>query len=423
MGFLLLLPLLFWTYPYLRMKAWLGDHFLARIPVLFALLMGLMVLMGLLGRRLHVVSKTRTAQFLNLLLLVLIATDATQTLWRRKQAAQKMREVSLNGKTRPPKSIFLILMDEYASSASLARRAGIDNHGMDSFLRRRGFMVLPQSRSNYAITHFSLASLLNLDYLPLQAGQTVDLRDYNESLEWIRHSGLVQALKQKGYEICNRSIFDLDNTRPFEGRSTQVEGIEALGESTFFQRVIKPYLLARWRPEAIEADYFKLIPRHRHLLKAIDEDARKTAPVFCYAHFCLPHAPFTYGPEGNRLSLQQALEVTARNDPRYYAFNLQAANVHLQTVVNTILKYRADDAIIVVLGDHGYRNNALPDEARGQFENLAAVYVPGGDYAGFREEMTNVNLMRQVVQAATETAFRPLPDQCIPLQESAGLDW
>ena len=62
--------------------------------------------------------------------------------------------------------IYYIIVDAYARNDILLDQFGFDNSEFYEFLKNRGFYVAYQSLSNYLWTHLSLASSLNMDYIP-----------------------------------------------------------------------------------------------------------------------------------------------------------------------------------------------------------------------------------------------------------------
>lgn len=60
--------------------------------------------------------------------------------------------------------IYFLLFDEYSGSESLKQKYGFHNQ-LDDYLVNKGFHIQSGSRSNYNLTGFSMASILNMSYL------------------------------------------------------------------------------------------------------------------------------------------------------------------------------------------------------------------------------------------------------------------
>ena len=81
---------------------------------------------------------------------------------------------------------------------------GFDNSAFVKSLESRGFYVAPKSRSNYQQTVFSLASSLNMDYLPidLEIDTTYQINNF-PLIEAIAENRVVNFVKSIGYLYIN----------------------------------------------------------------------------------------------------------------------------------------------------------------------------------------------------------------------------
>jgi hypothetical protein len=412
---------LYWSYPYLRVKAAFGDAAFARLPVLLAVILLLWGVSSWAIHRSRDDQRARIALFFNLLFGILFLVDGTTAILRYRAALAALPPSLLAAGTSVKPPVFILLFDEYGSPATLERQ-GISTDGVEPFLRSQGFHTVPAARSAYPITHFSLAAALNSFSLPLQPSKPVTLTDYNRALVWIRHSRIVDAFRRSGYAIHNRSVFTLGDEAPFEGHSPLVEGTDVLVAGTLWDDVLKPLWLKRFTPGKLQQQYFDGIRRNTALVNSLKEDTVKGGPLFSYAHFFLPHAPFLYDSLGKQLPFDTSLQLTADNNPRGYAANLRVATGLLKESVNSIRK-QCPDAIILVMGDHGYRNDKLPGFDTAQFQALCAVYYPDGNYAGWRDSLSLVNAVRFVTAKALGQTWQALPETTTPLKDATGLEW
>ena len=144
-----------------------GNLFFTRYTfILLTSLAGFVWLFFLVKRRKHF---SRLFSFVNTVLLLLILLDG----------------IFLSGKiiaTPPPslpaglsvcdtchkKDIYLIIADEYAGNQELRHYFGYDNSSFENELTRRGFCMINDSKSNYNFTPFSVASMLNMAFLPIK---------------------------------------------------------------------------------------------------------------------------------------------------------------------------------------------------------------------------------------------------------------
>ena len=408
---------LYWSYPYLRLKWWSGDAMSLKgiLGGLFLFWAGLS--WGL--SRLSVAGQQKTVQFFNLLFGVLLVVNSSLYVFRKWNSPVLVsgEVVTAQSPARPP--VFILLFDEAASTESLRRR-GLSDWGLDSFLEARHFFQVKESQSNYSFTHFSVASALHEQYLSLPAGHNINLQDYNNALCCIQQSSVVRSFARSGYEICNRSVFNLGNTRPFEGETPLVEGTRALTAGTLWARLIRPVWTQKTGSDSL--NWFEGLERNPALLKALAQDGAKTNPVWVYAHFFLPHSPFYFDAAGKLLPLQTSLEQTFEKNLDGFAANWKVAVAYMKTAVETIQKANPN-ALILLIGDHGYRNEALPGDATARFQNLCAVYYPDQNYGGFTRHTTLVNTMRLLHNKALGTTLPLLPPKTIPLSDTKNLDW
>ncbi len=408
---------LYWSYPYLRLKSWGGAGI-----GLKAVLIGAVVLWALVSwaiGRASGESQRKTVRFFNLLFGVLLFVHAGFYMARKAGSTSLVEGKTATSKSTLKPAVFILLFDEAGSTASL-RRQGISDFGLDSFLKEQGFFQAAQSRSNYSITHFSMASVLNERYLSLPAAHRVTLHDYNAALCCIRRSSLVRSFEESGYQVCNRSVFELGNHRPFRNETPLIEGPEVLTAGTLWARVLRPVWTHRKGEDSL--NWFRGLARNEDLLKAVSADAKVQKPLFSYAHFFLPHSPFYYAAGGGLRSFRESLQASAENHVAGYAANWQGAVQYIKTAVQSI-QQQNPAALILLIGDHGYRNEKLPGNDSAQFQNLCAVYYPDGNYAGWTNHTTLVNAMRLLHNKALGTALPLLPEKTIPLHDATQLDW
>ncbi|MFZ1313723.1 MAG: hypothetical protein WAR38_12725, partial [Chitinophagaceae bacterium] len=119
--------------------------------------------------------------FTNLLLLLFIVADSGWLLLKVSTAKEiKLTPVSgLIKKCDTCKypDVYLIMADGYPGQTELKAVLGYDNQLFEKELEKRGFHFVDSSRSNYNLTPFSVASMLDMDYLNGIAGQYSNKND------------------------------------------------------------------------------------------------------------------------------------------------------------------------------------------------------------------------------------------------------
>lgn len=173
----------------------------------------------------HPAKRSKFFTYINTLFAILILAEGIQIVALGREDSkglsiyftQKGMDIKSSCAPTTKPNIYFLLFDEYESSISLQQRFQFFNP-LDSSLKAEQFHVLQDARSNYNFTPFSIASLLNMDYLQgIQNPQSVTVEDYAKCNTLIKNNRLLHFLHTKGYQLLNYSIFDL------AGHPTEVE--------------------------------------------------------------------------------------------------------------------------------------------------------------------------------------------------------
>lgn len=412
---------LYWDYPYLRIKSLGGDSRWASLPVLLVVCMLLLMAAGVFFIKTTNAFREKMNRFLNALFGVLLLYNSGVYIHKRMSASQILAGEATVAKGKASAPVFILLLDELWSLENL-RKQGFQTAGIDTFLQEKGFYLAGNSRSNYPMTHFSMASAFNENYLRYEPGQTIYFRDYNAAQVVIRNSIWVESFRKSGYQLRNRSVFSIADTPPFGDAAALQGGWSALFSGTLGGKVLWPVFQKKFFPQRLANNWFSGLQRHEDLLTAIGQDAHMQQPVLCYAHFFLPHTPFCFDEKGKRLSFDSSVVWSVENNPRGYAGNVLQALEYLKKSIALIRK-NCPQALVLVISDHGYRNSAFPGNDTTQFQNFCAVYYPDQNYAGWYSDITLVNAFRLLHNKALETKLPLLPDKTVLLKDAAGLEW
>jgi hypothetical protein len=179
--------------------------------------------------------------YLNLLLIILILFDigvlmTKIPITREKKAFLPAREGLTICDTCSKPDIFLIIPDQYAGYSALKDVFGFDNSAFENELEARGFYIAKQSSSNYNFTPFSVASILDMEFLSLKPGR----QNYNTvrySYEVIRNSKVLKFLATSGYRIYKCSIFDYYGKPAHKNSAFLPNGISLLTAQTYTTRI------------------------------------------------------------------------------------------------------------------------------------------------------------------------------------------
>ncbi len=348
--------------------------------------------------------------FINLVFLLFIVSDIvlmfTDYSARKKDSGDQEKTISRNyipcdTCTKP--DIYYLLFDAYTSSAEL-RSEFQYNNSLDSILLKRGFFVANKSRSNYSLTPFSMSSCFNMNFLPgVKVPGDIYLNDYLPCLISLYKSELAPIMEKQGYQFVNYSIFDIENHPP---RITpfNIWNIDDLYERhNIINKVnmdigwlIREKLHIQLK-QTINREYQQL--RNDRLLETLDSLNKtirtiNTQPQFVYAHFVLPHQPYTFDSLGNQ-HLQKTFLLSKKETKAGYVQQVAFSNRIIQGLVDSIFTHASRPVVIIIQGDHGCRIGDAPLQQR-EFANLSAFYFYNKDYRLLYDSISNVNTFRVI---------------------------
>lgn len=339
-----------------------------------------------------------------LILLAMLAIQLGTAEWSRVRALRAVGPLAPAGAdaggavvadTAPRRSIYHIVLDGYAREDVLREVFSFDNSGFTDALRARGFHVNPDSRSNYPTTILSLASALNATHLTGLAalGTPGDQpADRIIPFDMIRKNRVMRFLGERGYRIVNLAS-GWGGTEAIPVADLNIR----CGPSEFMETLLRQ--TAAW---PVVADGFKEDVYQLRLcqLERLAQTPDLPGPKFVLAHLLLPHPPYVFGADGERL----AGELTALGDEspwrlkERYIDQLRFVNRVLLPVLDSIIDGEDPDPVIILQSDHGPASSASgPWRAsdttlvRERMSILNALYLPGADGAAGREYVTPVN--------------------------------
>jgi len=146
-------------------------------------------------------------------------------------------------------------------------------------------------------------------------------------------------------------------------------------------------------------------------------------PTFVFAHLCIPHPPFVFGPNGEPrerlvtdVSSPSAWTAWRRRWRRRYADQTVYLNRRLPDVIDAILRQADRPTVVILQADHGPRST-LKGEELGD-ANVAdcvgilnAYYVPDPWRVAWYDDITPVNTFRLLFNSLFGTTYSRLPDR------------
>ncbi|MGE5108397.1 MAG: sulfatase-like hydrolase/transferase [Sphingobacteriales bacterium] len=320
--------------------------------------------------------------------------------------------------------IFFIIFDEYTSSDCLKKYWHYSNDTLDNYLHENKFFISEKSRSNYCFTTFSLSSILEMQYLNLPEGYTQAIaKDFGRGEFTVMNNTTIKILEKQGYSIHNHSIFNFEDHPTLIGTYFyQLRGMY-LDDETLFGRVKRDIAwnfgaffvkdVEKKVKESIAEKADRQVQYNSYSFNLAKNAIKNQAPDkkdFFYFHFLLPHDPFVFDAKGN-----VKYYTDFRSDIREkYLEQLKYTNTLLIDLVNYIQKQYNRKAVIIVQGDHGFKE--WPGEENYKdiaFQNLNAIFLPDTTYTGYYDGVSSVNTFRLLFNHYFNTSFDILPDKSI----------
>ncbi|MDB5205336.1 MAG: synthase family protein [Flavisolibacter sp.] len=349
----------------------------------------------------------KATRFMNLVFLLFIAMEVFAFSANKWMTERNLTLTTTSCFQCPRPDIYLLITDGYAGQKQLHEQFGFDNSAFEDSLRVMGFHIVDSSISNYAATFSSMATLLNMEYKEINPEGDVHVA--------FNSNKVTQFFKKLDYKIKNNSIFKVADQFPFQPSMYFPVGTWQITRHTFISRVkkiVSIFLYARGvdseiqRIRKIQRDNIDMETRRdsitlQNLLTEVK--TREKVPRFVYTHFLMPHPPYLFNKNG------QQPDSTVLKETQYIDY-LQYTNGQLLKAVTAILHKTETPPIILLLSDHGYRNDDLPAPTPLRFHNFAAIYLPQKDYRQYYKGVSNVNQFRILLNTHFKQQLPLLPD-------------
>jgi len=362
--------------------------------------------------------------FLNLLFLIFCIWDAVLLIGKYRQTNKELPAYSVSfdaAKVKHKPNVYFLVFDEYAGYKSLKDSFGFANDGLYNFLQQKEFKILP-TFSNYDYTAFSMASMLNMNYVDSNYNhQLLTQKDVQNRFGEIRNAQVFSIFRSMGYSLENYSIFDIKG-RPALSQSNPLFPIHAvlLTDKIFHNRLFKDIgwqlISGRFKIPFLKKHYLYRTDRYNKKAEdlVIRSSANKSAPKFCYGHFFLPHNPYYRDSTGTYNSPAQMNDV---HNKALYVSYLKYSNSVIQNMVTQIVANDAN-AIIIVMSDHGFYNYDSPgDDDPNNYDNFCLVRFPNKNYPAYKDKWSNVNFFRYLFNAEFGQEMPYLKDSSIYVNE------
>lgn len=346
----------------------------------------------------------------------------------RAKGTSPAGDPAAGGATRK-RDVYVIVLDEYASSNVLRERFGIDNRPFEDSLRALGFRIPASVRSNYAITLLSVPSLLNFAQMrPLADEMAAGSRMSTPLNYLIEHNRAAAFLKGQGYRYVFFPSVWFPATRASAEADVQYDpyrGFDlgrSIYRSQFETKLASVTMLAAFHnvlPSAA-AVYAEHITR---TFAGVSAMAGAVRPTFVFAHVLMPHAPWFVDAACNPVIARDLLSQGWDHSPASHAMlrdQVQCVNEQTLKTVRTLIARSQPSPIIIIQGDHGTEealnpplgDTALPnvEQGRERFRAFGAYFLPDGGAAVMPESTSVVNVLRYVFSYYFDADLPPLPN-------------
>jgi hypothetical protein len=330
----------------------------------------------------------------------------------------------LDTSNRP--DIYYVILDGYGRSDALSRVIGFSNDWFIKALEDRGFFVAKDGRSNYCETELSLASSLNLDYLPQVLPKlNASWEDRTILDKLIDKNGVSQYLRKLGYR--------------YEALTTGFPAVHPASADLWMQNTQGISLFAGALlddtpfPSTIQLGGMSQFTARRIMLRGavqnmVKMSARTMEPRFIFVHILAPHPPFVFGSNGEDVQPKH-MGFTIVDGSHYYenggtpaqyakGYAGQATYMSklILSAVDQILSNSSKPPIIILQGDHGSKLKLDQErvdrtDVNECFPNLNAYLVPNQVREKLYDKISPVNSFRIIFNGLFGDRFPVLPDR------------
>lgn len=361
--------------------------------------------------------------YLNSVFLLFIAMDLAWLISKisgRKNKFTAVEQGLIPCKDCDKPDIYFIILDGYSGNEALKEAFHFNNDEFENQLVGHGFNVISRSNSNYNYTPFSLASILNMEYLDLDMEKKGG-GNLNYCYRMISNSTVINFLEKNSYRFYNYSVFDFPGQLAPTDENFLPLRTKLITAQTFTNRVWKDLVQeVRSGQVVFKALQKKIVyaPLHNNeklIRLTLETASRKTrTPKFLYTHLMLPHYPYYFDSSGHAMSFDSLVEGRQLNKHNYIGY-LQYCNRKILGLTDEIIKRSPLPPVIILAGDHGFRYFIEKSQRRFCFSNLSAVLLPSHDYAGFYNELSGVNLFRVIFNSLFQQHLELKKDSTIYL--------
>jgi len=429
-GFLVsALLLLFFCYGGVRVYLFVGIFQIGKHQYWLPVWLLLFILYSTVVYKSRSTGKTLT-RFLNLfsVLMVLITVGKLSlSLYGYQKinaAAYELKDLDsavvnkVAGDVKSYPDIYYIILDGYASSATLGSLYNYSDNELIRFLKERGFYVASDSAANYSYTFLSLASSLNMSHLHrLSEMKGLTSKFKKAPFHITEYNAVVRILKSRGYRYIHfGSRYKLTNRNRLADVNVNCDPqdfdiwLGLLMKNTMLS-IIEPYFPYEWFAD-IKTESKKCLCPFTEISTALSA----TGPKFVFMHILLPHPPFFFKRNGALLSERMLLDIDSSWDKERYLEQLVFLNGKVKELIDRILSSTSRPPVIILQSDHGPASEMNWDDPndlalKERMTIINAYLLPEGGEKALYNTITPVNSFRVVFNHYFGAEFELMEDR------------
>lgn len=250
-------------------------------------------------------------------------------------------------------NILYIILDGYASNNVLKKYYDYDNSEFTNWLENKGFYVAKNSTSNYSITHLSINSSLNMNYVHNGLNENNWLYKLSKTME---NSIVPTFFKKMGYEfiIYNGSEY----FREFDTLANKTDNFSS--NIIIYLFIYKCSVLSFINDSTISIDTFWGNKKRNWMEKTFRSIKEicgnpKTSNKFIYVHLIAPHPPFLYDKDDKQVNIENGClcPMNGWSQKKPYIDYLIYTNKKIKNIIEEIITKSPNNNIIILQADHG----------------------------------------------------------------------
>jgi hypothetical protein len=398
------------------------------IPLIYAGVVGFAVVLLRAGERAKALT-THATQILTLALIALIVAIGAAE-WARPTLTVESEGVVATSDASDRPDVYVLILDGYGRADILRDQYSFDNTLVPA-LRSRGFFVADESASNYPQTTHSLASALNVSYLPELLGQPGTPAHNRRNLaDLITHNRVFRSFAAAGYEIrAYSSEYHLVRPAGARERPAPVGYMTDFAYSAYESTAAPVLFQIAGRPRA----WLPLALHRRHIRWTLDDLARRAGephqqPRLIFAHILTPHPPFAFNADGTSRPTKlpallgdgdhwAAIAHGAGESYRSgYVDAVSFLNARLLHVVGSVVTDAVRPTVIYIQGDHGPGaglkwSSAERSDVRERHGIMLAMRLPDGAQPPLGHTTSPINAFRVLLNRALGSRLPAVADR------------